>query len=626
MRKNSRAFILYLSILGFIMLFLMMSGGLNDNNTTIEYTYDDLIHDLTNDDPNDIYQITISNNNQLFDTGSVYVYKDPLNTNNYFTVQIPSMDSFMDLLTSVAMENDFINIKTQKVANTSSFFDIMTTFLLIGAILSVLILITQKGSGNNKAFTFGKSKAKMILDESGENTFDKVAGLEEEKLELQEVVEFLKEPKKFSDMGARIPKGILLTGPPGTGKTLLAKAVAGEAHVPFFTISGSDFVEMFVGVGASRVRDLFAEAKKQAPCIVFIDEIDAVGRKRGAGMGGGHDEKEQTLNQLLVEMDGFGDNQGIIILAATNRPDVLDKALLRPGRFDRQVIIGVPDVKGRTEILKIHAKNKKFASDVEFDVIAKTTSGFTGADLENLLNESAIISARDDKDEIDMDSVRKAFVKIGVGTEKKSRVIPEAERKITAYHEAGHAIMFEVMKNLDPVHIVSIIPTGFAGGFTMPLPIEEKSYMTKNRMIEEIMGLLGGRVAEKLVLGDITTGASNDIQRATSIARGMVTKYGMSDKLGTIQFGETNNESLFLGGGTSSRNYGENVATIIDEEIKAIIDECFNNTVDIINEHMDVLHKAAELLLEKDKISGDEFRELFDEGVLPDKNIPSLNE
>lgn len=623
MGKNSKSFLLYFMILGSIIAFLMFMPQNNTANTN-SYGYDDLIFDLTNDVTDDIYQLDIHNNDEINNVGYVNVYKNPSNQSEYYTVAIPDMRTFVELTTYTSSSENFANINTYKTTSTTNFINIMTTLLLIGTVLVVVLIFTQKGNSNNKAFTFGKSKARMIIDDKGENTFDKVAGLDEEKLELSEVVEFLKEPKKFSDMGARIPKGILLTGPPGTGKTLLAKAVAGEAHVPFFTISGSDFVEMFVGVGASRVRDLFQEAKKHSPCIVFIDEIDAVGRKRGAGMGGGHDEKEQTLNQLLVEMDGFTENQGIIILAATNRPDILDQALLRPGRFDRQVVIGAPDVKGRRAILEVHAKNKKLGEDVDFDVIAKTTSGFTGADLENLLNESAIISARDDKPSIDMESIKKAFVKIGVGTEKKSRVIPERERRITAYHEAGHAIMFEVLKELDPVHMVSIIPTGFAGGFTMPLPIEENSYMTKTKMTEEIMSLLGGRVAEKLIIGDITTGASNDIQRATKIARGMVTKYGMSDTLGTIQFGEVTNESLFMGGGQPTRNYSENVATQIDEEIKTIIDNCFDKTVDTITKHMDVLHSAANLLLEKDKITGEEFRALFPEGVLPNKQIPKL--
>ncbi len=624
MKRNSKSFVMYTIILGFIVAFLLFMPQNSQKDENL-YTYDNLIHELTNDVYNDIYQLNIYNNDEINNVGYANVFKNPNDVSSYYTVAIPDMSSFIEIVNSSIASENFANIKTTRISSTTNFVNIMTTLLLIGTILIVVVIFTQKsGGGNSKAFTFGKSKAKMIIDDKGENTFDKVAGLDEEKLELEEVVSFLKEPKKFSDMGARIPKGILLTGPPGTGKTLLAKAVAGEANVPFFTISGSDFVEMFVGVGASRVRDLFQEAKKHSPCIVFIDEIDAVGRKRGAGMGGGSDEKEQTLNQLLVEMDGFTENQGIIILAATNRPDILDQALLRPGRFDRQVVIGAPDVKGRREILEVHIKNKKVNENVDLGIIAKTTSGFTGADLENLLNESAIISARDNKENIDMESIKKAFVKIGVGTEKKSRIIPKRERKITAYHEAGHAIMFEVLKDLDPVHMVSIIPTGFAGGFTMPLPIEENSYMTKTKMIQEIMSLLGGRVAEKLVIGDITTGASNDIQRATKIARGMVTKYGMSESLGTIQFGEVSNESKFLGGDSSSRNYSESVATKIDEEIKIIIDDCFNKTVETIKKHMDILHKTADLLLEKDKITGEEFRALFPEGILPKKEIPEF--
>jgi cell division protease FtsH len=472
--------------------------------------------------------------------------------------------------------------------------------------------------------SFGKSKAKMMLDEDKNVTFDKVAGLEEEKEELEEVVEFLKSPKKFVEVGARIPKGVLLVGPPGTGKTLLAKAVAGEAGVPFFSISGSDFVEMFVGVGASRVRDLFENAKKNAPCIVFIDEIDAVGRKRGAGLGGGHDEREQTLNQLLVEMDGFGINEGVIVIAATNRVDILDPALLRPGRFDRKVFVGRPDVKGREEILKVHAKGKPLSDDVSLKEIAATTAGFTGADLENLLNEAAIYAARSDQKVINQSDLRHAFVRVGIGTEKRSRVISEKEKRITAYHEAGHAILFEELEELDPVHSISIIPTGMAGGYTMPLPSKDPMYMTKKKMEQEIISLLGGRAAEKLVLDDITTGASNDIERASAIARNMVVKYGMSDVIGPIQFG-SDNEEVFIGRDWGhTRNYGENIAGLIDSEIKRMVDSGYEEAKSILESHIDILHKTADLLMEKEKITGAQFRALFEakkEGILDEVEL-----
>jgi len=477
------------------------------------------------------------------------------------------------------------------------------------------------GGGGNKVMNFGKSRAKLsVPDDKKKITFEMVAGLEEEKHELSELVDFLKNPKKFVDIGARIPKGVLLVGPPGTGKTYLAKAVSGEAGVPFFSISGSDFVEMFVGVGASRVRDLFEQAKKNSPCIVFIDEIDAVGRRRGAGLGGGHDEREQTLNQLLVEMDGFGINEGVIIVAATNRPDILDPALLRPGRFDRRVVVGRPDVRGREEVLKIHAKGKKIGADVDLGVIAHTTAGFTPADLENLLNEAALLAARVNKKEIDMEELRKAFVKVGIGAEKKSKVISEKEKRITAYHEGGHAILFEMLNELDPVHIISIIPTGMAGGYTMHLPGEDKSYNSKTFMEQQIVALLGGRAAEEIVLKDITTGASNDIERATNIARAMVTKFGMSEKLGPINLGDDNNE-VFIGRDWGhTRNYGERFASDIDTEIKSIVDTAYKKALDILNENMDVLHKTTGLLMDKEKVTGAEFRALFPEGRLVPKD------
>ena len=444
-------------------------------------------------------------------------------------------------------------------------------------------------------------------------TFNDVAGADEEKEELKEVVDFLKQPERYREIGARIPKGLLLVGPPGTGKTLLAKACAGEAGVPFFSISGSDFVEMFVGVGASRVRDLFENAKKNAPCIIFIDEIDAVGRHRGAGLGGGHDEREQTLNQLLVEMDGFTENQNIIIVAATNRPDILDPALLRPGRFDRQVVVGYPDVKGREAILKVHSKNKPFSDDVDLSVIAKTTAGFTGADLENLLNESALLAARQKKKKIDMEDVSEAMIKVIAGPEKKSKKTGDREKRLTAFHEAGHAVVTKLLPNQDPVHQISIIPRGRAGGYTLSLPSEDKMYSSKTEMIEEIVVLLAGRAAEKLVLDDISTGASNDIERATKIARAMITKYGMSDRLGPLCFGSEQDE-VFIGKDFGqTRNYSENVAAMIDEEMRRIIDECYKKCENLLNSHMKVLHRVAEELIEKEKIEGAEFNKIFEE-------------
>lgn len=501
------------------------------------------------------------------------------------------------------------------VQQPSLFFPILQIVLIVGMFIFIMVFFMQQmqgggGGGGRGVMSFGKSKAKMTVDDKGSTTFKDVAGLDEEKEEVAELVDFLKNPRKYTEIGAKIPKGILLVGPPGTGKTLLAKAVAGEAQVPFFSISGSDFVEMFVGVGASRVRDLFEQAKKNSPAIVFIDEIDAVGRKRGAGLGGGHDEREQTLNQLLVEMDGFGINEGVIVVAATNRADILDPALLRPGRFDRQVVVGRPDVKGRESILKVHAKGKPLNEDVDLKVIARTTPGFTGADLANLMNEAALLTARHNKRAIDMEEVQKAFIKITVGTEKKSHLVTDKEKRITAFHEVGHALIHELLDTLDPVHSVSIIPTGFAGGYTMPLPKEDKLYMTKTRMLDEIVSLLGGRAAEELVFGDITTGASNDIERATNIARDMVTKYGMSE-LGPIKFGDEQ-EEVFLGRDFShQRNYSEDVATAIDQHIRSIVENAYSRSKQLLTEHMDTLNRASEVLLAKEKITGHEFRKIM---------------
>ena len=485
---------------------------------------------------------------------------------------------------------------------------------LCGIFLLFMLMNRQNGGTNSKAMNFGKSRARMSTQNEIKVTFADVAGLKEEKEELEEIVDFLKAPRKYTQLGARIPKGVLLEGPPGTGKTLLAKAVAGEAGVPFFSISGSDFVEMFVGVGASRVRDLFQDAKKNAPCIVFIDEIDAVARRRGSGLGGGHDEREQTLNQLLVEMDGFGVNEGIIVMAATNRKDILDPAILRPGRFDRDVIVGRPDVGGREEILKVHARNKPLGDDVDLKQIAQTTAGFSGADLENLLNEAAILAAKENRVFIQQSDIRHAFVKVGIGTEKKSRIVSEKERRITAYHEAGHAILFHVLPDVGPVYSVSIIPTGGAGGYTMPLPEKDDMFNTKGHMLQEITVSLGGRVAEEEIFDDITTGASQDIKQATAIAKSMITKFGMSEKLGLINY-DNDSDEVFIGRdfGHTSRGYGEKIAGTIDEEVKRIIDECYAQARSIIQEYHPVLEKCAELLLEKEKITRSEFEALFEE-------------
>ena len=502
------------------------------------------------------------------------------------------------------------------VPQQNVFLTTLLPLLLTGGLILFLFLMMNRqmsgGGGNAKMMNFGKSRARMMLPDDKKVTFQNVAGLQEEKEDLVEVVDFLKAPQKYTNVGARIPKGVILVGPPGTGKTLLAKAVAGEAGVPFFSISGSDFVEMFVGVGASRVRDLFEEGKRHAPCIIFIDEIDAVARQRGTGMGGGHDEREQTLNQLLVEMDGFGVNEGIIVMAATNRVDILDPAILRPGRFDRKVAVGRPDVKGREEILRVHAKDKPLGEDVDLAQIAQTTAGFTGADLENLLNEAAIMAARDSRSYIMQQDIKHAFIKVGIGAEKRSKVISEKEKKITAYHEAGHAILFHVLPDMDPVYTISIIPTGVgAAGYTMPLPENEEMFNTKGKMLQDITTLLGGRVAEEIIFGDITTGASNDIKRATTTARAMVMQYGMSEKMGLIAYGDEGDE-VFIGRDLAhTRSYSEEVAKDIDQEIHEIIDGCHQKAREIILEHEDVLHKCAALLLEKEKVQRDEFEALF---------------
>ena len=527
-------------------------------------------------------------------------------------VNIPSINSLMDNLQE-SMKTDSIKVTEKSQSIWAIGLSLLTPFGILAIfIIFWFFLMNGNQAGGNKTMTFGKSRARMLNpQDKAKVTFKDVAGVDEEKEELEEIVEFLKNPKKFTDMGARIPKGVLLVGQPGTGKTLLAKAVAGEAGVPFFIISGSDFVEMFVGVGASRVRDLFEEAKRKAPCIVFIDEIDAVGRQRGAGLGGGHDEREQTLNQLLVEMDGFAPNEGVIVLAATNRPDILDKALLRAGRFDRQIVVAPPDVKAREQILTVHAKKKKLAEDVDLGTIAKNTAGFVGADLENILNEAALVAAKHDKKEITMKDIEDAMIKVTMGPEKKSKVISEKERKLVAFHEAGHAVVSKFLPTQDQVHQISIVPRGMAGGYTMYRPTEDKSFMSKTEMEENIVSLLGGRVAELIILNDISTGASNDIERATQIARNMVTKYGMSDRIGAIMLG-SGQEEVFLGRDfAQAKEYSEETAAVVDEEVKKIVDNAYRRAEQILKENIDKLHAVAGVLLEKEKIDGEEFDAIF---------------
>ena len=529
-----------------------------------------------------------------------------------YVVYISSVDSFTDMVTEAWKNGQVKDFRVQKPPTAPWWVSILPTLglIVIFVIFWVFFLQQSQAGGGNRVMSFGKSRARLNTDEKRKVTFDDVAGADEEKEELKEIVEFLKSPKKFIELGARIPKGVLLVGPPGTGKTLLAKAVSGEAGVPFFSISGSDFVEMFVGVGASRVRDLFDQAKKNAPCIVFIDEIDAVGRHRGAGLGGGHDEREQTLNQLLVEMDGFGVNEGVIILAATNRPDILDPALLRPGRFDRRIYVGLPDIKGREAILKVHARGKPLGSDVKLDELAKSTPGFTGADLENLLNEAALLAARKNKRRIEMEEIKEATFKVVVGPEKKSKVMSEKEKRLTAYHEAGHAIAVKVASSTNKVDRVSIIPSGRAGGYTAHKPDEDLSYHTKAQLMEEIIIAMGGRAAEDLVLGEISTGAANDLKQANSIARSMIMKFGMSETLGNMVFDE--NDEVFIGRDFGhTKSYSEEMAAIIDKEIKRIIDTAYEKTKSILSEHINVLHKVAEALLEKEKLEGYEFEAIF---------------
>ena len=594
---------MYLVIFLFIIGMILVNKNFSSSTPqTTDYVYSDMISQINGDK---VESITLQRDADVSDSGTAVVN---LKDGKSYKVTISSVSSFVDTV-NPAVEKG-LKLTTQAPSKAGNMFSIIATIVSIVVVIALFFFLFQQmqgGGGGGKVMNFGKAKAKMQNPGDKKVTFKDVAGLEEEKAEIEEIVDFLKQPKKFVDLGARIPKGILMVGPPGTGKTLLAKAISGEANVPFFSISGSDFVEMFVGVGASRVRDLFEQAKKNAPCLVFIDEIDAVGRRRGAGLGGGHDEREQTLNQLLVEMDGFGVNQGVIVMAATNRPDILDPALLRPGRFDRQVVVGAPDAKGREEILQVHARGKKLAPDVDLKDIANTTQGFTGADLENLLNEAALHAARKNKKEISMQDVKDSFIRVALGTEKKSHIKTELERKITAYHEA---ILFEKMPDLSPVHTVSIIPIGMAGGYTMPVPTE-KSFRFKRSMEQEIVATFGGRVAEEMIFGDYTQGASKDIEQATNLARNMVTRFGMSEKMGPILYGEEDHE-VFLGRDIGhSRNYGENVAGQIDSEIRRIIDEAYNKAKEVLEENRDGLERTAQLLLKKEKVSGDEFREVL---------------
>ena len=604
MNKQSGRIGLYL-----VLIVALIAGYLYLNNQVAvqsDYTYGQLEQAVTD---GKVTSATIHQNSEV-PTGSVIVN---ISGEGQKRIYVADVNEAEQLLRESGLDPAVEDVPKQSVFLNSVF----PVFLTCGLIIFLMLMMNRQMSGggggtNAKMMNFGKSRARMSMPDDKKVTFQNVAGLEEEKEELKEVVDFLKDPQKYTKVGARIPKGVILVGPPGTGKTLLAKAVAGEAGVPFFSISGSDFVEMFVGVGASRVRDLFEEGKRHAPCIIFIDEIDAVARQRGTGMGGGHDEREQTLNQLLVEMDGFGVNEGIIVMAATNRVDILDPAILRPGRFDRKVGVGRPDIKGREEILHVHAKDKPLGEDVDLKQIAQTTAGFTGADLENLMNEAAIAAARKGHVFIRQKDIKNAFIKVGIGAEKKSKVISEKEKRITAYHEAGHAILFHVLPDMEPVYTISIIPTGMgAAGYTMPLPENDEIFNTKGKMLQDITTLLGGRVAEELIFGDITTGASNDIKRATSEARAMVTKYGMSDKIGLISYGDDDDE-VFIGRDLAhTRGYSEDVAKAIDSEIHSIIEECHDNAKKIISEHMEVLHGCAKLLLEKEKVHRDEFEALF---------------
>lgn len=599
MKSQSKGIIIYLLMLVIMFMLLYNIIGSMQGNST--YTYEQFLEDL---EEGTVTAVSIKQNKEI-PTGRLTI---KLASGSTETLYIPDVNTAIEDIRSNGIEAKIADVSRDNVFLT----EILPLLIIVAAAVVFMTVMNGGGAGSNgKMMNFGKSRAKLSINVK-DITFKNVAGLKEEKEELEEIVDFLKEPKKYIELGARIPKGVLLEGPPGTGKTLLAKAVSGEAGVPFFSISGSDFVEMFVGVGASRVRDLFAEAKKNSPCIIFIDEIDAVARRRGTGMGGGHDEREQTLNQLLVEMDGFGVNEGIIVMAATNRVDILDPAIMRPGRFDRKVVVGRPDVKGRREILDVHAKNKPVADDVNLDDVARTSAGFTGADLENLLNEAAIVAAKSGRKFITQEDINKSFIKIGIGKEKKSKIISEKEKRITAYHESGHAILFHLLPDVGPVHTVSIIPTGLgAAGYTMPLPEQDEMFYTKGRMLQEIMVALGGRIAEEIVMDDITTGASQDIKQATGIAKSMVTKYGMSDNIGLINYDDDSDE-VFIGRDLAhSRGYGEQTASTIDREVKNIVDSCYRQAKDIINDHMKELDECAKLLLEKEKINRQEFEAVF---------------
>ena len=602
--KNSKGmrgiwiYIIFIIIIFMIIYYIAGTSAIDD-----DYTYSEFIEDLEDEEIEEIY---ISQNEEV-PTGYVTVLFDDSTTK---VLYIEDVSTITELLKDEGIDYYLDDVETE------GFFisTILPMIIMIILLLVFFSIISRQANGgvNGNVMNFGKSTAKATNKADNKTTFRDVAGLKEERAELEGVVDFLKDPQKYTRVGARIPKGVLLVGPPGTGKTLLAKATAGEAGVPFYSISGSDFVEMFVGVGASRVRDLFGEAKKNSPCIIFIDEIDAVARRRGSGMGGGHDEREQTLNQILVEMDGFGPNQGIIVMAATNRVDILDPAILRPGRFDRKVFVGKPDVQGREEILKVHARNKPLAEDVNLQTTARTTAGFSGADLENLLNEAAINAATSGRAYIKQSDIDKAFIKVGIGEEKKSRVMSEQERKITAYHESGHAILFHVLPEVGPVHMVSIIPTGMAGGYTMPLPEKDELYNSKEKMLEDIMVSFGGRIAEEITFGDITTGASQDIKQATDTARSMVTKYGMSDKLGPIDYSTSEGDEVFIGRDWgATRPYSEFTAREIDDEVKSIMESCYTKAKDIILKYRDVLERSAQLLLVKEKITREEFESLF---------------
>ncbi|MEW9081741.1 ATP-dependent zinc metalloprotease FtsH [Caldanaerobacter subterraneus] len=595
--KIFRSMVLYLLI--FIAIYAMVQLYSQATPQVTKIDYGELVRYIS---ANQIKSITLSGNQ----------VKGVFKNGAEFESSVPDITNFMSFVDPYILEGK-LDFKYEPQVGPPWWVQMLPSLFLVGVLILFWYIFMQQaqGGGGSRVMSFGKSRARMVTDKDKRVTFNDVAGADEEKEELQEIVEFLKYPKKFIELGARIPKGVLLVGPPGTGKTLLARAVAGEAGVPFFSISGSDFVEMFVGVGAARVRDLFEQAKKNAPCIVFIDEIDAVGRQRGAGLGGGHDEREQTLNQLLVEMDGFSVNEGIIVIAATNRPDILDPALLRPGRFDRHIVVNIPDIKGREEILKVHARNKPLAPDVSLQVIARRTPGFTGADLENVMNEAALLAARKGLKQITMAELEEAITRVVAGPEKRSRIMSEKDKKLVAYHEAGHAVVAKLLPTTPPVHEVTIIPRGRAGGYTMLLPEEDKYYMSKSEMMDEIVHLLGGRAAEKLVLNDISTGAQNDIERATNIARKMVTEYGMSDRLGPMTFG-TKSEEVFLGRDLGrTRNYSEEVAAEIDREIRRIIEEAYKRAESLLQENIDKLHRVAKALMEKEKLNGEEFEKVF---------------